>query len=506
MNKKRRGFTLVELLVVIAILSILATVSVIGYLAFTKKADFSVDQSNVTIFNSVLDGEKALDGPNKSFSEARADLFANGYDIAYIKPRSEGHFYAWDSKTDHFVLVDGLNSKVMWPQDYENPSNSTLVSPVANQEELTAIGNTSLVGEYFLMDSFELTSMPSIGTLDLNGMYVEVNPNTFSTFDNIKNGYIVPTEAWSNKPTSSDETLKIMGNPTINLNDSSNKITFRVENGVAKLTDTVYKYETVTGNGQIVPDLSSLDTITSLEISNCIFDGFTLMLNDSIKADKALKSITISDCVFQNSTHYGMGVDIFLSNYTITDITISGNKFINCLRGINLSPAQTITIEDNYFELQNDIDNNRAGIAIMFQNGSTKSGGSGWVDDAKVSIENNTFQYGLTAVYLHFKMGGWFNGTVNPTTTLTNEYEGSYGASLSTYPNNDGQYFGAKNFSFANNYYSSEYVVCEDRLDFANQTTGAKDWQYTNFKTREEAKPYLDAYLAELAKINAKGR
>ena len=44
MQKKKKGFTLVELLVVIAILAILAGVSVVGYLSFTKKANLSNDQ------------------------------------------------------------------------------------------------------------------------------------------------------------------------------------------------------------------------------------------------------------------------------------------------------------------------------------------------------------------------------------------------------------------------------------------------------------------------------
>ena len=54
--KKRikKGFTLVELLVVIAILAILASVTVVGYSAFTQKAKDSVAQQELTQVHNYL--------------------------------------------------------------------------------------------------------------------------------------------------------------------------------------------------------------------------------------------------------------------------------------------------------------------------------------------------------------------------------------------------------------------------------------------------------------------
>lgn len=57
--KKRikKGFTLVELLVVIAILAILASVTVVGYSAFTQKAKDSVAQQELTQIHNYLYAE-----------------------------------------------------------------------------------------------------------------------------------------------------------------------------------------------------------------------------------------------------------------------------------------------------------------------------------------------------------------------------------------------------------------------------------------------------------------
>ena len=503
----KKGFTLVELLVVIAILAILSTVTVVGYIAFTKKADFSVDQTNVTLFNSILDAEAALDGRNESFSEARADLFANGYDLINISPRSEGHFFAWDSETDHFVLVDANSSQVMWPEDYDGSGNiKSLVTPIRSQEELSDVGNTNLVGEYFLMDSFELTSIPTNGVIDLNGSYLETSDDVVSGKESqLKNGYLIPLESngLSSIQDNQETNLIIMAEPAIDLNKVNNpaeKIAnaFETDNSTVKLNNKVFKYEAATGTGQISPNMSDYEGVEKITIENCIFDGFTLMLNSDAKISTTIESFTIQNCTFQYSEKYGMGFDIFCSGgkdkiYDIKKIEILDNKFINCLRGINISPAREINISGNYFELQNDIDNNRAGIAIMFQNAYGDGKKGGWQADDKINISNNTFQYGLTAVYLHFKMAGCYGTSYG------------YGNSLTTNSNNE-KYFGAKNFSFSNNTYSSEYVICENREDFAYNTSGKEDEEYKYFTTSEEAKPYYNSYLAELAAINAKGR
>ena len=64
-KQNKKGFTLVELLVVIAILSILATVSVVGYSQFTEKAKKSNDETELhqialIVESQLIDGEETV--------------------------------------------------------------------------------------------------------------------------------------------------------------------------------------------------------------------------------------------------------------------------------------------------------------------------------------------------------------------------------------------------------------------------------------------------------------
>lgn len=65
-KQNKKGFTLVELLVVIAILSILATVSVVGYSQFTEKAKKSNDETELhqialIVESQLIDGEEKVE-------------------------------------------------------------------------------------------------------------------------------------------------------------------------------------------------------------------------------------------------------------------------------------------------------------------------------------------------------------------------------------------------------------------------------------------------------------
>ena len=70
----KNGFTLVELLVVIAILAILATVSIVGYNSFTKKAKVSNDTVLVKQMNDVLFANKQTDENNNTMTDALDDV------------------------------------------------------------------------------------------------------------------------------------------------------------------------------------------------------------------------------------------------------------------------------------------------------------------------------------------------------------------------------------------------------------------------------------------------
>ncbi len=66
---KKKGFTLVELLVVIAILSILATVSIVGYTSFLERATVSNDQSVASQLNKYLTAMR-VDSTSEFYNES----------------------------------------------------------------------------------------------------------------------------------------------------------------------------------------------------------------------------------------------------------------------------------------------------------------------------------------------------------------------------------------------------------------------------------------------------
>ena len=124
MQKKKKGFTLVELLVVIAILAILASVSVVGYLSFTKEAQISADEQAVTEMNTVLLGDQTLNGKPNSASDVKNILRENGYN-AELKAYYSKYTLGWLSNENVIVLVE--NGSIVYPDKFDNYSTTYLV-------------------------------------------------------------------------------------------------------------------------------------------------------------------------------------------------------------------------------------------------------------------------------------------------------------------------------------------------------------------------------------------
>ena len=115
-NKERsKGFTLVELLVVIAILAILASVSVVGYMSFTKKANLSADREEANQASRALQSYLVLN-PNVDLNNgaevADAVLAAtdNTYDIRSKELRSKGYSLWFNTKTQEIEVLDKIES------------------------------------------------------------------------------------------------------------------------------------------------------------------------------------------------------------------------------------------------------------------------------------------------------------------------------------------------------------------------------------------------------------
>ena len=115
-QRRQKGFTLVELLVVIAILAILATVSIIGYTQFIKRANMSADQQAVTQMNTLLEGLDVNNEPD-DVVDLWTYLNETGLDAEDYKPLSKDHYFFWDQSLNRILLADKDN-KVVFPEAY----------------------------------------------------------------------------------------------------------------------------------------------------------------------------------------------------------------------------------------------------------------------------------------------------------------------------------------------------------------------------------------------------
>lgn len=93
MKNSKKAFTLVELLVVIAILAVLASVSIIGYTAFTKKAVENNAVSELTQVKTLVTGGATTD--------------ENGF-VVYLEktdPQVGGYAYRFTFDSEHNVYT-----------------------------------------------------------------------------------------------------------------------------------------------------------------------------------------------------------------------------------------------------------------------------------------------------------------------------------------------------------------------------------------------------------------
>ena len=162
MQKKKKGFTLVELLVVIAILAILAAVSVVGYLSFTEKAKESNDISLITQMNTILQGESATDGVNKTTHDAVLDLKDNGLDVTKLTPTRKGYEFVYDLSQDKFFLLD--QEKVIAPTNSSLSAYKTdIYKFIGKDGKLSNEYSNYLKDDYLAKETLTTTSGIDVG-------------------------------------------------------------------------------------------------------------------------------------------------------------------------------------------------------------------------------------------------------------------------------------------------------------------------------------------------------
>ena len=296
--KRKKGFTLVELLVVIAILAILAAVSVVGYLGFTKKANLSNDQSMVTQMNTGLQGEEALNGKFEYAADSINALNSLGFNGKY-NAFTSGHYYGYSLENNRMYLVDGNESKVIFPEtsklevsDLWFLWNNDSQSKVKNAKKYISMVNIDDKSPYF-KDVF----VDDTYSLDLGGHYINVENSPVKVSNGIViNGVNVDDNSDVVKLDRGDQSELTAG--------------ATVENKVfdASFQDSVFKSDNITYN-------------------NCFFYNFN---NSGFKPTNQ----TFENCTFIDSVKYVFNLQGD-SEYTGT-LNVRNSKFINCDRVFNL--------------------------------------------------------------------------------------------------------------------------------------------------------------------------
>ena len=157
-NKKtKKGFTLVELLVVITILAVLATVSVIGYRSFTKKAQISNDTSLVAQLNLALKANEATDGKPENPTEVLNIMEENGFNVEKLTPTTSKYNIVWNQEANEFALLNEENGVV-----YGTSTNDYRTWKFLDQYEVDSNYSVYLKGEKTL-ETLEVTTGLDVG-------------------------------------------------------------------------------------------------------------------------------------------------------------------------------------------------------------------------------------------------------------------------------------------------------------------------------------------------------
>lgn len=146
--KKQNGFTLVELLVVISILSILATVSVVGYTAFIEKARVSNDNDLVGQLNTYIEAHKVGSTTPIGEKEIIDIMKHKDFDDIKIQSNKDGYDIYFNTLTEKFELLkleDAKDKENLIPSDeWMNNANG---NGTGNEGESTGTGVPDISGD-----------------------------------------------------------------------------------------------------------------------------------------------------------------------------------------------------------------------------------------------------------------------------------------------------------------------------------------------------------------------
>ena len=322
-QRRQKGFTLVELLVVIAIIAILATVSIIGYTQFIKRANMSADQQAVTQMNTLLEGLDVNNEPD-DVVDLWTYLNETGLDAEDYKPLSKDHYFFWDQSLNRILLVDKDN-KVVFPEAYADAGMANGWYTLSGKIHLKEKPAVSQAGEVEIASASDFIQTMADNAAGVSSMKLKGDVNMMGA----SHGSV------SLNNTFLDEQL----------------VDFTLDGGNKTLSNLVStEYATVGTTGIFVNKqygsalFGNIASNTNVVIKNITFDGLVMGSYD-IGSTGILAGIiwagakvTLQNVTFKNCTIYGQNKVGLIAGGVYGELILNNVKVENCV--VNASEGE----------------------------------------------------------------------------------------------------------------------------------------------------------------------
>ncbi len=315
-QRRQKGFTLVELLVVIAIIAILATVSIIGYTQFIKRANMSADQQAVTQMNTLLEGLDVTNEPD-DVVDLWAYLNETGLDAEDYKPLSKDHYFFWDQSLNRILLVDKEN-KVIFPEAYADAGMANGWYTLSGTIHLGKKPAVSEGGEVAIASASDFIQTMANNAAGVNTMNLSSDVNVMGA---------------SHGSISMDRDFTLNGG----------------NNTIANLVSTEYASVGTTGifaNKKYGSALfGKIAAGKSVKIKDITFDGLVMGSYDIGIAGILVGTIdtgatlTLENVTFKNCTIYGQNKVGLIAGYVLGELILKNVTIENCV--VNASEGQS---------------------------------------------------------------------------------------------------------------------------------------------------------------------
>lgn len=361
-QRRQKGFTLVELLVVIAIIAILATVSIIGYTQFIKRANMSADQQAVTQMNTLLEGLDVNNEPD-DVVDLWTYLNETGLDAEDYKPLTKDHYFFWDKSINRILLVDKEN-KVIFPKAYAEAGKS-------NSKEW-----------YTLSGTIELKEPPVVKEIEGSEGRKRVEIASASDFITTVTDAIKMVKV--DKMELSDD-VNMMGasHGSVSLNKD-----FTLNGGGKTLSNLVSTEYASVGTGDLYAGKKygsalfgniaegTIENPTEVVIKDITFDGLVMGSYDIGIAGILVGTIntgaklTLENVTFKNCTIYGQNKVGIIAGYVQGELILKNVRIENCV--VNSAEGESGMIfgvaGDGYVKVQEPETNQTSTNHCVIQN------------------------------------------------------------------------------------------------------------------------------------------